>query len=144
MNFSQQTLVCALAFKADWLPGHKIILIYNQFYHGSSLLTTMHLNVALGCTTFTMKDCTLEKLLLAIQECKPNGFWTTPWIASSMIKESSVDHYDMSSLEWVSCSGAIVSKDMCILFWNGLGFPAWTALEWLNLWFHLMGVLLIH
>lgn len=65
----------------------------------------------------------MEKLLLSIQKGKVNGFVTQPWIISSILKSSIVDNYDISSLKFILCSGAIVDKNMCLSFYKRFSVP---------------------
>lgn len=65
----------------------------------------------------------MEKLLYSIQEGKVNGFVTQPWIISSILKSHNVDKYDISSLKFILCSGAIVDKNMCSSFYNRFAVP---------------------
>lgn len=122
MDFSQKTIMGSLSL-ANWLPGATTMLAHTEFHHASSLIVVHHMNIACGFTTYIMKSYSLEKLLLAIQECKVSGFATQPWVASSLLKESIVDDYDLSSLQWIVCGGCVTDKDMCAAFFKRFKVP---------------------
>lgn len=119
---TQKTIMGSLSL-ANWLPGATTMLAHTEFHHASSLIVVHHMNIACGFTTYIMKSYSLEKLLLAIQECKVSGFATQPWVASSLLKESIVDDYDLSSLQWIVCGGCVTDKDMCAAFFKRFKVP---------------------
>ncbi|CAO3640545.1 unnamed protein product [Mucor hiemalis] len=121
--FTHQSLVNTATVGTEWLPAGTRFLSYTELHHASSLVITMHLNVMYGCITYLLKEYTMEKLLYSIQEGKVNGFVTQPWIISSILKSHNVDKYDISSLKFILCSGAIVDKNMCSSFYNRFAVP---------------------
>lgn len=117
-------MVCTVTIRESGVPKGTALLAQTELHHSSSLAITIHMNLLSGCTTYMLKEYTLENLLRAIEHCKINGIVTQPWITASIAKDPIVSQYDISSLQFIFCGGSVVNKDMCLAFYKRFGIPA--------------------
>lgn len=88
-----------------------------------------------GIVTYLLKDYSMKRLLQAIQDSKITAFVTQPWILSSLLKSPVPDEYDLSSLKFILCGGAIVDKNLCLSFYKRFNIPVintWGMTEIVN------------
>jgi 4-coumarate--CoA ligase len=107
-----QYSLCSSIHMNDWPYNDSNILSYTEFHHVSALLTTMHLPLYFGSTSFIMAHYSLRNFCAAIQNHQIHMTTTQPYIISALANDSISKEYDLSSLRGVVCGGAALDNSI--------------------------------
>ncbi|KAF2713314.1 acyl-CoA synthetases/AMP-acid ligases II [Pleomassaria siparia CBS 279.74] len=80
--------------------------------HIYGLNTVGLMGVWLGAYTMLMKRYSLDELLKLSSSFKANTLRIVPSIALAMAKEASLESYDLSSIKFIMCSGAVLQREV--------------------------------
>jgi acyl-coenzyme A synthetase/AMP-(fatty) acid ligase len=118
-----QYAICSSVHMKDW-PYHNVnILSYTEFHHASALLTTMHLPIYFGSTSFIMAHYSLRNFCAAVQNHQIHMTTTQPYVISALANNEITKEYDISSLKGVVCGGAALDNSITRLAKEKLGLP---------------------
>ncbi|GAN06507.1 phenylacetyl- protein [Mucor ambiguus] len=98
-----------------------VLVSYLDFNHSTSLVTILLMAPYYGFTCYLLNRYSFRGLCAAIQEFKPSFINCAPYVVSSLIKDSIVKAYDISSLKIVGCSGALLKQSVILEAQEQLG-----------------------
>jgi 4-coumarate--CoA ligase len=91
------------------------------FFHIYGMQVLMNLYLARSALQVTLPRFDLETLLRLVQERRPKKIYVAPPVVLALAKHPMVDHYDLSSLQYVMSAAAPLGIDLASACANRLG-----------------------
>ncbi|KAI8097987.1 uncharacterized protein B0P05DRAFT_522865 [Gilbertella persicaria] len=120
-----QKNLCSIMLARDdnVLLASSHVLSISDFHYVSTLFITFSGYPFRGFTTYLLKNHTVPKVFLAVQQYKIKVLCTVTRNIMLMLRETNATKYDLSSLEFVAVGGAATDKSTCLQFYKRFKVP---------------------
>ncbi|KAK4511200.1 uncharacterized protein ATC70_012414 [Mucor velutinosus] len=108
------------AFKSN-IDTSAVVVSYLDFNHSTSLVSILLMAPYYGYTNYLLNHYSFRNLCAAIEKYKPSFITCAPYVVSSLMKDSIVKEYDISSLKIIGCSGALLKQNVILKAHKQLG-----------------------
>ncbi|ORX68218.1 acetyl-CoA synthetase-like protein [Linderina pennispora] len=110
---SLNSLAAFLALKSGIKPGSAVqrYLVISPYAHIFGLATFLHNHVANAKTQYILPQYSIDAFLQAIARFKIQATTVVPSILTQIVKHPNLSKYDLSSLQYMACGAASVTKD---------------------------------
>lgn len=108
------------AFKLN-VNSSTVVVSYLDFNHSTSLVTILLMAPYYGCTNYLLNHYSFRNLCAAVEKYRPQFITCAPYVVSSLMKDSIAKEYDISSLQMIGCSGALLKHSVILEAQKQLG-----------------------
>lgn len=98
-----------------------VVVSYLDFNHSTSLVSILLMAPYYGCTNYLLNHYSFRDLCAAVEKYKPRFITCAPYVVSSLMKDSITKEYDISSLQMIGCSGALLKHSVILEAHKQLG-----------------------